>query len=317
MNRREHEPLAGMARDLPWPPLSQLQHFAVLAEELNFTRAAHRVGLGQQGLSASIRAMERLLDTRLFVRSTRRVELTAAGQALLGPVRRALAELSAGLAAVHEIAVGQAGEIRLGVTVSGDFELISRTLAALQATHPRVQVSVTRGTTTTNLAALRAGDLDAALLRLPTVDAGDLRLEPLRTDDLGAVVTADDPLAGVTAVEPRDVRGRRMVLFPRDASPGLFDHLVSWLGKPAPGDVLERPDEEMIIREVSAGGGIGFTTAARAAEVAVPEVRWRPLRPALTSDLTAACRDRNDSPLLAPLLDALRVASRARAINKS
>jgi hypothetical protein len=75
--------------------------------------------------------------------------------------------------------------------------------------------------------------------------------------------------------------------------------------------VIERPDEEMIIREVAAGGGVGFTTAARAREVVAPDVRPCSLRPPLTSDLVVAHVEDAGSPVLDPLLRALSLAARA------
>ncbi|MFD0786071.1 LysR family transcriptional regulator, partial [Micromonospora azadirachtae] len=71
--------------------LRHLEYFVAVAEERHFTRAAERMRVAQSGLSASIRALERDLDAELFVRSTRRVELTDAGRALLAEAHRTLA----------------------------------------------------------------------------------------------------------------------------------------------------------------------------------------------------------------------------------
>ena len=59
--------------------LRQLEHFVAAAEEGHFTRAADRAKTVQSGLSASIRSLERELGTRLWTRTTRRVELTRVG----------------------------------------------------------------------------------------------------------------------------------------------------------------------------------------------------------------------------------------------
>ena len=72
--------------------LRQLRAFVVLAEELSFTRAASRLGIAQPALSAQLSRIERRLGAPLLRRSTRSVELTPAGEALLARARRVLAE---------------------------------------------------------------------------------------------------------------------------------------------------------------------------------------------------------------------------------
>jgi hypothetical protein len=75
--------------------LRQLRYFVAVAEELHFGRAAERLHMSQSPLSRAIRELERELGLVLFVRTTRPVELTAAGSALLEHARRALTEVDA------------------------------------------------------------------------------------------------------------------------------------------------------------------------------------------------------------------------------
>ena len=82
--------------------LRQLAHFLAVAETSHFTRAASRVHLTQSSLSSSIRSLERELGSDLFVRSTRRVELTDAGRALLPAARRTVAAAEDGLTPSRE-----------------------------------------------------------------------------------------------------------------------------------------------------------------------------------------------------------------------
>jgi DNA-binding transcriptional LysR family regulator len=83
--------------------LRQLEAFVAVAEEQNFTRAALRLYVAQSGLSATIRSLERELQATLFARTTRRVELTAAGEALLAEARRTLSSARAAAEAVDAV----------------------------------------------------------------------------------------------------------------------------------------------------------------------------------------------------------------------
>jgi DNA-binding transcriptional LysR family regulator len=91
-----------------------LRAFVAVAEELSFSRAAARLDVAQQGLSAQIRQLESRLDARVFKRTTRRVALTAAGRALLPHARAALSEIEAGAAAVREAEQSAASQLAVG-----------------------------------------------------------------------------------------------------------------------------------------------------------------------------------------------------------
>ena len=82
--------IGSAAVDLPAPDLRLLRYFAAVAEELSFSHAADRLGLSQQALSSQIRCLEDQVGRSLFFRTTRRVELTAAGRALLPKAQVAL-----------------------------------------------------------------------------------------------------------------------------------------------------------------------------------------------------------------------------------
>src|SRR5581483_8395327 len=73
-----------------WMELRHLEHFVAVAEERHFSRAAQGLHIVQSGLSASIRALEQEIGAPLFLRTTRRVTLTADGRAFLPEARRAL-----------------------------------------------------------------------------------------------------------------------------------------------------------------------------------------------------------------------------------
>src|SRR5690349_1753021 len=94
--------------------LRQLEHFLAVATARHFTRAAEVLGISQSGLSASVRALEEELGAALLVRTTRRVALTAAGEALRPEAERTLAGAAAARAAVAAVSGVMAGSVAVG-----------------------------------------------------------------------------------------------------------------------------------------------------------------------------------------------------------
>src|SRR5580704_6085420 len=120
--------------------LRQLDAFVAVAEERNFTRAAARLFLAQSGLSATIRTLEKELRAPLFVRSTRRVDLTPAGAALLPEARRTLASARAAADAVAAVEGLERGTLTLGVMQSVWLSGLPSLLAQYRSAYPGIEL---------------------------------------------------------------------------------------------------------------------------------------------------------------------------------
>src|ERR1700741_4560857 len=120
--------------------LRALEYFVAVAEERHFTRAAARVHVSQSGLSATVRSLESELHEPLFERTTRRVQLTSAGEALLPEARRALAAARSGVDAVRAVRGLQRGTIWLGVMQQMTVIDLPRTLARFSRRYPGVEL---------------------------------------------------------------------------------------------------------------------------------------------------------------------------------
>src|SRR5215208_7188488 len=142
--------------------LRQLRYFVAVADELHFTRAAERLHIAQQPLSAAIARLERQLGARLLERTTRRVGLTEAGAALLEPARAALQAAEAAVDAVRAVATGEAGDVSLGLCSSAWYGL-GDLFEALRERHPGLRLPVRQQSSRPLVEAVRAGTLDLAV----------------------------------------------------------------------------------------------------------------------------------------------------------
>ena len=147
--------------------LRQLTHFLAVAEANHFTRAATRVHLTQSSLSSSIRALERELGTDLFVRSTRRVELTEAGRALLPAARRAVAAAEDGLDAVAGVRGLVRGQLEIGVIQTIGPVDIPALLARYHRRHPAVTLRLHHAGVSSLVRQTADGELELAIVDLP------------------------------------------------------------------------------------------------------------------------------------------------------
>src|SRR6185503_8042442 len=98
--------------------LRHLRYFVAVAEELHFGRAARRLGIAQPPLSLQIQRLEAELGVSLFDRTSRRVELTAAGRALLSEGKRVIEDFHSATDAARRAARGETGSLSVAFAAS-------------------------------------------------------------------------------------------------------------------------------------------------------------------------------------------------------
>jgi signal transduction histidine kinase len=191
--------------------LRQLRHFLALVEERSITRAARRELIVQSGLSNSLQALERELGTPLYVRGTRPVRLTAAGEALVGPARRTLASAAQAEQAVQHTRDVLIGTLRLGVSLSAQHLVpFASYLGEFTRDHPGIDLRLQYAPALTMISMVGTGELDCvigpAVSQVPGVRMTRLAGEPLHL-----VCRADHRLAQQAKVNLRQLAGERFV----------------------------------------------------------------------------------------------------------
>lgn len=146
--------------------LRQLEYFVAVAEERHFTRAAQRMVVSQSGLSASVRALERELGAALFTRTTRSVELTGAGRALLAEATRTLAAARAAGDAVAAVQGLLRGSLSVGTEQCVNVD-VGALLARFRAEHGNVEIRLRQAGSAVMAQDVADGRLDLAFITLP------------------------------------------------------------------------------------------------------------------------------------------------------
>ena len=239
--------------------------FVAVAEELNFTRAADRLGIAQPPLSQHIRRLEEDLGVRLFSRTSRKVELTPGGHQLLKGARELLSKRAEVINLTRRAAGGEAGFLRLGVSTSAAFGVVASVLREYRSRYPMVTVLLNERETEQQVAsAVVAGDLDVAILRGP-YSHPDLNVELLLRDRLELVIPDGHRLAGNTEVRLTDVAGEQMILFPRHTAPALHDAITSLCLRAGFSPTISQEGSSWASVVGLVGAGLGYTVAPASA----------------------------------------------------
>ncbi|WP_030439276.1 LysR family transcriptional regulator [Actinoplanes subtropicus] len=199
--------------------LQQMRYVLAVAGTGNFTRAARECRVVQSALSHQIAALERELGVRLFARTSRRVALTAAGEAFL-PAARACLEAADRAAVDAAAATGEIrGRLAVGMipTVTGlDLPAVLRDF---HTRHPRVRIVLRGGGSDEMVESVRAGELDVALLGLPeSVRPRGVRYRALDHDRHVAVLARTHRLATRARLDLAALAGEPFADFPADTA---------------------------------------------------------------------------------------------------
>jgi DNA-binding transcriptional LysR family regulator len=237
--------------------LRQLRYFLVVADELHFGRAAERLHITQPPLTVAIKGLERELGVRLLDRTTRRVTLTAAGEAFKDRIQAAVADLDDAVGGVADVAAGKSGKIRVGFVSSASYTTIPEAIRAFRQQRPRIELVLRPLTSGEQIEQLLDGSLDLGLIRDPG-DVPGLNLELLSTEDLVVVLPETHRLAAMQDIRPEDLEGEPMILFPYRLMPGFVARVLRLFESLAtpPVVVQQAIHQETVLGLVAAGLGV-------------------------------------------------------------
>ncbi|WP_372825845.1 LysR family transcriptional regulator [Polaromonas sp.] len=237
------------------------RQFAALAEELHFGRAATRLHMTQPPLTQAIAHLETRLGVRLFERTKRSVQMTAAGEALLPQVLDLLARAQALPEQARAAGAGELGRLRLAFVSTAGFSLLPKWVRAFRERNPQVQLELLEATGDMQLQAFEHHDIDAGvILHSPGFAPPGLHSRLVAREPLVLALSEHHPLATRTALTLDQVLTQPLVIFPRRILPSLYDAIFGMYHAAAqsPQVAQEAIQMQTIVNLVSAGLGVAW-----------------------------------------------------------
>ena len=267
-----HEP---GRRPPDWLELRELRYFLAVAEELNFTRAAERVHLAQQALSASIRNLEADLGVQLFTRSTRHVALTTAGEALVSGARHVLESAAEAVDEVKRVGSGQAGRLIIGFsTAAGSVPMVRDVIRRFSQGAPGVDVRLVEYDFSDPMAGLGTGGSQVAFVFNPLIDDSLVGITVFE-DVRHVALPNGHPLAQHAEVHAADLAGLPWLRVPAPDSAWTRFWFRHPLGEPLTGAEIRTADEW--VPAIESGRGVAFTLPTVMANFPNTEIVTRPV----------------------------------------
>lgn len=288
--------------------LRHLRYFVAVAQSGGLTSAAESLNITQPPLTRQIRQLEDLLETKLFVRQSRGMELTDAGKSLLEDARNILALTEQALERSRLAGQGKLGQLDVGVFGSVMLDIVPRIIQRFRQLHPEVEVVLHNLDRSGQIKALEERRLTVGFNRFFKEEPG-LSWEVLLTENLHLAVHESHPFAKRDDVNFSEIDGQQLIMYPRSPRPGFIDHLLSMFHDQNvhPKIAQEVDDVVTAVSLVSAGVGLSFVVDS-SCNLHLPGVVYLPVKDQdrATFDLCMIRRTHDDSRLLEGFLTVAR-----------
>jgi DNA-binding transcriptional LysR family regulator len=285
--------------------LHQIRAFLAVAEELHFGRAAKKLHMAQPPLSRAIQRLEHELNAPLFVRSTRTVQLTPAGEALLAPARDILDACRRSAVAVASVGKGETGLVRMAFAGVSSHVMVGKLAKRVRETHPGIEIQLySSNFALPAMDKVIGGAMEVGLGRWNFIPAS-LDSRVVANERLVIALHEDHALSQRPSLLMSDLDGQPFVTLPRHPGAILHDflHRLANGAGYAPEIVQVAPDSQTLMALVAAEIGVALTVSSVPENFQYPGVVFLPLDdPAEPIQLRLVWRKDNSSPALREVL---------------
>lgn len=272
-----------------------LRAFLAVAEELHFGIAARRIGIAQPPLSQQIKRLEEKVGCPLFVRDTRKVQLTEAGRVMLAGVKHALEGIGKTANDAHRASRGEMGTLSVGFPTILAVTLLPQIVREFRKANPGITLQLLELSSADQVERLRAGFLDLGFINEPA-SYPELESVPVLAEPFVLILPANHRLARSTApISIKSVSAEPFVFFSRPSGVAIYDRFIALCETAnfTPEIVQESHTWSTIVGLVSSGLGISVAPLC-VSQLSLSGVVYRPIRPTSFKTVTAMMWRKND-----------------------
>ncbi|MBQ4505897.1 MAG: LysR family transcriptional regulator [Firmicutes bacterium] len=245
--------------------LRTLQYFITVAEELNITRAAEKLHMSQPPLSAQIKGLEEELDTVLFIRGKRHLQLTDSGELFYRRAKEIVNLSDKTRSEIHSMGEGMRGTISIGLVEGMAPDIAAEWFAGFLALYPNIRFRILDGSSDDLLEKLRGGIISLAVITSP---CDNVLLHSFRVGEekIAALMSREHPLAssGEGEIEIADLEGESLIVPSRRAT---IDMIYRWFTSAGIEPRIVCEMDSYLDAAALAGRGVGISIYPRTAYI--------------------------------------------------
>ncbi|MBW4652505.1 MAG: LysR family transcriptional regulator [Kaiparowitsia implicata GSE-PSE-MK54-09C] len=238
--------------------IKDLRCFIVLAEELNFRRAAEKLHMSQPPLTRLIGQLERELGITLFERTTRRVELTEAGQSLLREARGLILCADETARRIRHATSEASNRLRVGYVPLALYTVLPQFLDQCRKDFPELELDLRERTTDMQLSELCSAEIDIGFIYMP-VYSNLLAVKSVYREPMKLAVPNSHPMANHSGVKLTDFASDVLIMHSRAENPAMYDDILRCCTVAGFSPrILQKADDQSCMALLMAGQGVHF-----------------------------------------------------------
>lgn len=239
--------------------LTLLRHFVAAARARNFTKAAQELKTSQPVISRSIQRLEDIVGCALFLRSTRNVDLTPAGDTLLSDAQDLIGRADLALENARRIGLGNLGRLRIGVCPTTESPELAGGIAQFRALWPDIDLRLSSLGSAHLPDALRAGEVDVGIMQMDEFWPGGLNGQIIATYPLVVAAPATWDFDEARAIRLQELKDRPWLMPEREKAPLWYDALMEMCRRAGFEPQIVGTVEDPLTARLMIASGIGAT----------------------------------------------------------